>query len=97
MDVAELETKLRELVRGQHSSLRLTFNEGNGPNYTSVGEWLELDPDYSGDGWVNDDERAKAVAENSMWTAHWYPDTPNGFCVLHASSLEALIDALPAE
>lgn len=31
---------------------------------------------------------------NSIWTLHWYPDTPIGFCTVHGATLETAIDAL---
>ena len=42
------------------------------------------------DNWVSLEEKAKACATNEIWTAQWYPETPIGFCLLHASTLEAL-------
>jgi hypothetical protein len=31
---------------------------------------------------------------NTIWTLHWYPDTPIGFCTSHGATLEAAIDAV---
>jgi hypothetical protein len=31
---------------------------------------------------------------NTIWTLHWYPDTPIGFCKSHGATLEAALDAL---
>lgn len=38
-------------------------------------------------------ELEKCIATNELWTLHWYPDTPVGFCLIHASTLEALLQA----
>ena len=43
------------------------------------------------DDWIDDEEKKKAIASNEMWTLQWYPDTPVGCHVLHASSVEALL------
>jgi hypothetical protein len=39
--------------------------------------------------WASEDERLKAIAENSVWTIQWYPTTPVGFCCVGASTFEA--------
>jgi hypothetical protein len=33
----------------------------------------------------------RAIATDELWTMQWYPETPVGFCVLHASTLAALL------
>lgn len=71
-DLAYLESELRALLRGQHSSLTLSFNEANGPNYRSVAEFLPECP-WSIE-WVSEEERQKAIALNSMWQLQWYPE-----------------------
>lgn len=90
MTIEQLETALLALLKGEHSSLSIDFNEDNGPNYQTVAEVVE---DRGDDiHWVSDEERDKAVATNRMWGLQWYPDTPVGFHRIHASSLPALID-----
>lgn len=42
------------------------------------------------DDWVTPDEREKAIETDSIWTLQWYPETPIGFFIMAASSLEAL-------
>lgn len=95
MTVPELETLLRGLLKGEFSSLSLTFNEASAPNYKSVAE-AEDDYGETGD-WISDAERKKGRAENSCWMLQWYPHTPVGFCVVSASTLEALIDHVAKE
>lgn len=89
-DLSETEALLLSFLRGEHSSLSITFNDCNGPNYQSVKEHVADFPDFDV-GWVSDDERKLAIKNNSWWRLQWYPETPVGFCVLQASSLEALI------
>lgn len=96
MDVEQLETLLRSLLKGEHSSLMISFNDGNGPNYETVGGYIEAFGENA-EGhteWASDEERAKAIETNSWWCAQWYPHTPVGFCSVSASTLPALIAAL---
>jgi hypothetical protein len=85
----ELEKLLRGLLKGEHSSLTLSFNEHcasyqNAAEAESVGDFEHFD-------WVSEDERKAAIAANSVWVLHWYPNTPVGFRALGASSLPALL------
>lgn len=43
--------------------------------------------------WASEEEKAKAIAENSVWTLQWYPMTPVGFCQVGASTLKECINA----
>lgn len=89
MEMEALEQALRGLIKGKHSSIRLTFNEGNGPNYQTV---AEEEDEGSGHGdWISEDERRKGMRENAKWVLQWYPMTPVGFHAVAASSLPALI------
>ena len=94
MNIQEIEATLRGLLKGEHSSLHLTFNDGNGPNYMSVEEWLQSGSDAD---WVSEDERATAIATNSMWELQWYPQTPVGSHLIAASSLTAIFNYLANE
>lgn len=42
------------------------------------------------DAWESEEEKQKAILEDSIWTLQWYPETPVGFCVIAASTLEKL-------
>lgn len=88
-DYAELEKRLRGLLKGEHSSLYLTFNSENGPSYQSVAD--VADDDRFLLDWVSAEERAAAIQSNSIWTLQWYPDTPIGSYSVSASTLEALL------
>jgi len=45
---------------------------------------------YVVDCFVSPEEWRKAVAEDSVWLLHWYPETPIGFDRIAASTLEAI-------
>jgi hypothetical protein len=45
---------------------------------------------YEADCFVSPEEWRKAVAEDSVWVLHWYPETPIGFYRIAASTLEAI-------
>ena len=45
---------------------------------------------YDAKDFVSLEEYIKAIDENSVWKLHWYPDTPIGFYIICASSLEAI-------
>lgn len=85
---------LLTLLRGEFSSLTIGFNENHACNYTTAQGWHD-DGFYGGgrDGdhieWASEDERQKALRENSVWTIQWYPDTPVGFRCVGASTFEA--------
>lgn len=46
--------------------------------------------DYYGE--VSADERAKMIDTNTIWTLHIYPNSPVGFNVYHAATLDTAID-----
>jgi len=88
MDLETLEAALLGLIRGEHSSIHLTYNDGNGPNYETVAE--EEEGGHGHGRWISEEERQKAMRENSKWVLQWYPVTPVGFYAIAASSLPAL-------
>jgi hypothetical protein len=45
---------------------------------------------YDADDFTSKEEWHKAVAEDSVWVLHWYPNTPVGFTRIAASTLEAI-------
>ena len=49
---------------------------------------------YEAEDFISSDEWHKAVAEDSVWVLHWYPNTPVGFNRIAASTLEAIEDKL---
>jgi hypothetical protein len=45
---------------------------------------------YDPDDFISPEEWHEAVAKDSVWVLHWYPETPIGFIRIAASTLEAL-------
>lgn len=86
--------KLPTLLRGQWSSLSLTFNDHH-CNYETAAQAEEDNRALWN--WVSEDEKEKALATDSVWCLHWYPDTPVGFYSVTASSLEALLAGVYAK
>jgi hypothetical protein len=85
-----LEELPARLLRGEHASFQLTFNDEHAINYMTAAEYYVGDRD---DGWISPEEREKAIANNSVWTLQWYPETPVGFHIMRASSAAAVIAA----
>lgn len=94
--IEPLERALRALLKGEHVSLSISFNEMTAMNYKTVAAYVEQFGDEHFD-WVSDDEKAKAIATNSAWTIQWYPHTQVGFHRMSASSLSALLKAALSE
>jgi len=83
------ERMLRSLInKPNFTQIALTWNEDHSPMYEVADGYYEFDSSV----WVSQDEYLKAMLENSVWTLHWYPDTPIGSCKIMASSLEAIFE-----
>jgi len=97
MSLTELETFLKNLLHGEHSSLSITYNNDQGLNYLTMAEYIETygEDDLRFD-WVSEEEKEKAIRNNSVWAAQWYPSSPVSFFSIAASSLPALIEGLKA-
>ena len=81
----------------KHISLELSHNDHKNVYYT-VQDVVDDQPDYFGaSNWVSPEQLNKAIAADDMWTLHWYPETPVGFCVLHAADLDVLLAAAMKE
>jgi len=76
------------------ASLHLTHND-HLSNYMTVQE--DDESPIGGGDWVSEAERDKAYEANEMWQLQWYPETPVGFCIIKASSLEAIFVYLAAQ
>lgn len=48
-------------------------------------------PKYDNQEWVSGDDYLEAYHNNEMWSAQWYPNTPIGFYVVRAHTLENLL------
>ncbi len=86
-----LETLLRSLLHGEYSSLTLSFNDEHACNYMSAAAWNDDSGDEQRFDFVSDEEREKALRDNSVWTLQWYPNTPVSFCMKSASSIGPLL------
>ena len=75
------------------ASLSLEHNKHK-DYYTTAAKEIENNPDYYDDESFPDGERERCIATDELWTLHWYPRTPVGFNVIHASTLEALMAAV---
>lgn len=92
MNVSELEGFLKGLLRGEFSSLTISFNEHADSRLTAE-KAIEYG-DYDRVQWVSAEEKALAVEMNSVWMLQWYPDTPIGSHTIAASTLVACLDAV---
>lgn len=72
------------------ASLHLTHNEHKA-SYTPLAAYAEKE--WCADAWVSEAQKAKAIAEDSIWELQWYPKTPVGFYKRCACDFEALFEA----
>ena len=63
--------------------LHLSHNE-----HRDVYETIEQFYDF--EDFISPEEWRKAVAKDSVWVLHWYPETPIGFIRIAASTLDAI-------
>lgn len=59
--------------------------------YQSAEEWIEENTFYQ---WISEEEKKKAIENDSIWTIQVYPETPIGFYAYAASNLETLLEYL---
>lgn len=75
------------------ASLHLTHNQHKA-YYQTVSQCVEGDEHgYTDDCWISEEEKQKAIESDDCWSIQWYPNTPVGFCMLSAHSLEKLLMA----
>lgn len=91
-DIDDIEAKLKSLLRGKHSSLHLDFNDHHA-DYIEAKDLGKQFLERTHTSWVSPEERDRAMATDSVWTLHWYPDTQVGFYSVSASSLKAVLEA----
>lgn len=70
------------------AGLYLTHNEHHGI-YEPLEQFYD-DPST----WISPEEHRLSIENDSVWTLQWYPDTPVGFCMVRASTLEAIRKAM---
>lgn len=95
MNKKEVISEFLKLLPKHECSFQISHNN-NRTYYQSVKEYLEEDDNLQDPFHVFKDaeDKQKCIVNNELWTAQWYPDTPVGFYVMSASSLEVLIDCL---
>jgi hypothetical protein len=76
------------------ASMHLTHNDHLSV-YETVKDRIERNSWYE-DGWVSEEQKAKAIETNELWELQWYPETPVGFCKLFAADLDVLLAAANA-
>lgn len=69
--------------------LYLTHNEHK-DMYRTIAQEFEYHPEDYDD--MSEEDKAECLATDSLWTLQWYPKTPVGFCVVHAATLEKVIN-----
>lgn len=77
----------------KHVSATLTHNQHKNYYKTVAREIEDEGFGYDVSSWVSDEEMRKAIDTDECWTFQWYPETPVGFCVLSASTLDVLMAA----
>jgi hypothetical protein len=90
MDTKQIEDFLKSLLKGEYSSLTLTYNDHLN-NYTDAREASERG-DFDREDWPSAEDKEKALTENTVWDLHWYPNTPVGFSNVKASSLAGVLE-----
>lgn len=72
--------------------LFLTHNEHKNYYETAadkIREWEETEWNPT---WKDEDAKQRAIDTNEIWELQWYPDTPVGFCVVAAPTLEEVLE-----
>lgn len=73
------------------AGLHLTHNEHKNC-YISVEEHCQFGGDLGHEDFVDEEDFRRACETDELWELQWYPDTPVGFNLCRASSLDRLID-----
>lgn len=99
LDKAEagLDALAKHLLKGEFSSMHITFNDHKS-NYVTLAQEMQDRPDwYEDDDFISPEDRQKCAETDTIWSVQWYPHTPVGFCHMHASSFALLLSALTSE
>ncbi len=73
------------------ASLTITHNPQR-DNYETVEKHLEYHGDRLHD-FATEEQRQRCIDTDSLWSIHWYPDTPIGFCDVAAPTLLEALEA----
>ncbi len=77
------------------ASCTITHND-HLSGYRTILEEEGFNPQWFKGAWVSEESRAYAIEHNELWTLQWYPETPVGFCNLHAGRWEDIVRHLKA-
>lgn len=92
----KLEELANKLLEGEFSSMHVMCDEHKS-SYQTAKEAIDGREYFSPEDFVSPEEMQRAIEDNSIWSLQWYPHTPVGFCVMHASSFQAILDYLALE
>ena len=73
------------------AGLSLTHNMHKGAYLTVAQSIEDGDFGFTEECWISEAERLRAIETDDCWTIQWYPNTPIGFYLASAHSLEALL------
>lgn len=90
-EMARNDARYRFLRDMKCCTFSLSRDEGHGINYETFESFAEASPEWYAD--VPEDELQKMRETNTDWALQIYPDTPIGFYVWHAATLDMAIDA----
>lgn len=88
---AEHAAMYRWLRDNKCNSMHLTRNGDHACNYMTASQWIDENPDWF-DG-TSKEELEKMKETNTIWDLQIYPNTPVGFNVWRAATLDAAIRA----
>lgn len=79
------------LMRGEFSSMSISCND-HAVNYISASREIIENSfgRFDDKNFTSPEEKQRCADTNTIWTLQWYPDTPVGFYVVHASTFEAI-------
>lgn len=95
---SERESRAREEGRAEALQLPrhacgLHINHNQHKDYYESAEDF-ANRDYNANCWIDEEQKARAIAADSIWEVQWYPDTPVGCFKVCAPTLEeALAEA----
>lgn len=70
-------------------ALHLTHNPHKS-NYETVEEYMVI-REFDETDWVSPEQRAAAIAGDTLWELQWYPNTPVGFNIVCGADLDAVL------
>lgn len=88
--MSDVNPTIEDVFPPHRASLTLRHNDHKN-YYQSAEDWARDNDANRFADWISDEQRAKAIETDSIWTIQWYPHTPVGFCALAAADLELLL------